>query len=69
MKRGTLGWYRMRAISGAVFGVLGVIIAVQIVVRPAPWNTKLFGFAFVAVALALTIVRTRDYLRARSSGK
>ncbi|GAC1537825.1 MAG: hypothetical protein NVS2B17_10970 [Candidatus Velthaea sp.] len=69
MQRGTLGWYRMRAISGGVFGILGIVIAVQIALRPAPWNTKLFGFAFVAVALALCIVRTRDYLRARGGGK
>jgi len=56
----------MRAISGSVFGILGIVIAVQIALRPAPWSSKLFGFAFVIVALALFVVRLRDYLRARA---
>jgi hypothetical protein len=66
MQRGSLNWYRMRAVSGCMFGVLAVAIAVQVALRPGGWNIKLPGAAFVAVALALAFIRIREYLGARS---
>lgn len=65
MKRYSLGWYRMRAIFGLVFGALGVVIGYEILVRPSPWNSKLVGLAFVAALIGLALVRARDYVRAR----
>ena len=43
MQRRSLGWYKMRAISGSVFGILGIVIAVQIALRPAPLLPRLPG--------------------------
>jgi membrane protein implicated in regulation of membrane protease activity len=66
MRPRSLTWYRTFAISGAFFGVLAIVIAVEVATHPGPWNTKIPGFAFVAVALALAFIRIREYLRARS---
>ena len=66
MQRGSVTWYRMRAVSGSMFGVLAIVIAVEVAQRPGGWNLKLPGVAFVAVALALAFIRIREYLHARS---
>jgi hypothetical protein len=66
MRRGSRSWYRMRAVSGGMFGILAMVIAVEVAQRPGGWSIKLPGAAFVAIALALAFVRVREYLHARS---
>jgi len=65
----TLTHYRMRAISGAMFGVFGIIVAVELAVKPAPVNAKLLAFALPVVMVALAVVRVRDYLRAKAASQ
>ena len=67
MKRGTMGWFRYRMISGLIFSVLGVIIAVELVVRPGAPQSKIAGFAFALVAIGLGITRVVQYVQARST--
>jgi hypothetical protein len=67
VKRGTLGWYRYRMISGAIFSALGVVIAAELVLRPGPWQSKIAGFGFALVAIALGVVRIVQYLHARTA--
>ncbi len=65
MKRGTLGWYRYRMISGVIFSVLGAIIAVELARRPGALQSKIVGFAFALAAIALGIARVVQYIKAR----
>ncbi|HMC47394.1 MAG TPA: hypothetical protein VKJ77_18905 [Caballeronia sp.] len=65
----TLAHYRVRAISGMVFGACAVVVAVELAVKPAPANLKLFAFALPVVMLLLAFVRVRDYLRAKAASK
>lgn len=58
----TLKIARIRAILGALFALLGAGIAVQLLLRPAPFNQKSMGLAFAAVLMGLGIVRVRSYL-------
>jgi hypothetical protein len=67
MQRGTLAWYRLRMFTGILFAVAGIIIGIELIGRPGAPTAKLPGFAFVAVALALSIVRIQQYLKARSA--
>ncbi len=67
MKRGTLGWFRYRMISGIIFSLLGAVIATELVRRPGPPQSKIAGFAFALVAIALGVVRVVQYLAARSA--
>jgi hypothetical protein len=66
MKRGTLGWYRYRMISGVIFSILGVVIATQLVIRPGAPQTKIAGFAFAFVAIALGVVRVVQFAKMRA---
>jgi hypothetical protein len=66
MKRGSMAWFRYRMISGAIFSLLGVVIAVELVLRPGPPQSKIAGFGFALVAVALGVVRIVQYLQARS---
>ncbi len=67
MKRGTLNWYRYRMVSGVIFSVLGVIIATELVLRPGVPQSKIAGFAFALVAIALGVVRVVQFGRARAT--
>jgi hypothetical protein len=67
MKRGTLGWFRYRMISGIIFSILGVIIAAELVQRPGAPQSKIAGFGFALVAIALGVVRIVAYLKARAA--
>jgi uncharacterized membrane protein HdeD (DUF308 family) len=62
-----MAWFRYRMISGAIFSLLGIVIAVELVLRPGPPQSKIAGFGFAVVAIALGIVRIVQYLQARSS--
>lgn len=68
MKRGTLGWYRYRMISGVIFSVLGIIIAAELLLRPGPPQSKIAGFGFAFVAIALGVVRVVQFVGARRAG-
>jgi hypothetical protein len=65
----TLAQYKMRAISGSVFGACGIVVAVELAAKPAPGNAKLFAFALPVAMLLLAFVRVRDYLRARAASQ
>jgi FAD/FMN-containing dehydrogenase len=65
----TLAQYRIRAISGAMFGLCGIIVAVELAIKPAPGNAKLIAFALPVVMVALAVVRIRDYFRARAASQ
>jgi hypothetical protein len=67
VKRGTLGWFRYRMISGAIFTVLGLVIAGELVMRPGPPQSKIAGFGFALVAIALGVVRIVQYVQARAT--
>ena len=54
-----------RALLGAAFALLGLLIALQLAFRIAPLNQKIFGFAFAAVLIGLGAVRIRQYLSVR----
>jgi NhaP-type Na+/H+ or K+/H+ antiporter len=53
----------IRAVLGVLFGLFGIGIAIQVLVRPGP---KYMGLAFACVLIALGFVRVRAYLKARS---
>jgi hypothetical protein len=57
----------MRALSGGVFGVLGIILLVRVLIIPAPLNAKLIGIALPVVMIALAAVRIREYLHGRGA--
>jgi hypothetical protein len=59
---------RLRAILGGVFGGLGIYLAAELLVKPAPFNQKLMGLAFAIVLIGLGAVRIRAYVIARRSG-
>jgi uncharacterized membrane protein HdeD (DUF308 family) len=67
VKRGTMAWFRYRMISGAIFSLLGIVIAVELVLRPGPMQSKIAGFGFAIVAIALGVVRIVQYVQARST--
>ena len=67
MKRGTLGWFRYRMVSGVIFAVLGIGIAVRIVVIQAPFQGKLLGLPFALIAIGLGVVRVVAYLQIRKT--
>ena len=67
MKRGTLGWYRYRMVSGVIFSVLGIVIATELARRPGVVQSKIAGFAFAAVAIGLGVVRVLQYLAAQKT--
>jgi hypothetical protein len=67
MKRGTLSWYRYRMISGVIFSILGVVIATELVLRPGAPQSKIAGFAFALVAMALGVVRIVQFAKARTA--
>jgi hypothetical protein len=62
-----MAWFRYRMISGAIFSLLGIVIAVELVLRPGPVQSKIAGFGFALVAIALGVVRIVQYLQARST--
>jgi hypothetical protein len=65
--RGSLNWYRYRMISGLIFGVLGIVIAARLVLLPGGPQTKIAGFGFALVAIALGTVRLVQYRKARAA--
>ncbi len=67
MTRGSLGWYRYRMISGAIFAVLGIVIAAELVRHPGPPQSKVAGFGFALVAVALGVVRVVQFVRAQAA--
>lgn len=67
MKRGTLGWFRYRMISGVIFSLLGLVIAGELLTRPGPPQSKIAGFAFALVAIGLGVARVVQYRQARVS--
>ncbi len=67
MRRGTLGWFRYRMVSGVIFAVLGLVIAGEIATRPGGWQSKIAGLAFAAVAIGLGAIRVVQYLQARAT--
>lgn len=56
---------RVRAFLGLAFALLGILIAVQLAVRVAPFSQKIFGFVFAAALVGLGVVRVRQYLAVR----
>ena len=54
-------------ISGAIFSLLGVVIAIELMIRPGAPQSKIAGFGFALVAIALGVVRIFQYLQARST--
>ena len=52
---------RVRAVIGAGFAVIGLVIGGELLAKPAPFNQKFLGLAFCAVMIALGIVRVRTY--------
>jgi uncharacterized membrane protein HdeD (DUF308 family) len=67
VKRGSIAWFRYRMISGAIFSLLGIVIAVELVLRPGAVQSKIAGFGFALVAIALGVVRIVQYVQARST--
>jgi hypothetical protein len=65
VRRGTLGWFRYRMISGVIFSVLGIVIAGELLLRPGAPQSKIAGFGFAIVAIALGVVRIVQYRQAR----
>jgi hypothetical protein len=59
----TLRIVRLRAVIGAIFALLGVGIAVEILLRP---GDKRMGLAFAVVLIALGVVRVRTYLKMKN---
>jgi len=66
MKRGSLGWFRYRMISGIIFSIMGLVIATELVRRPGAPQSKIAGLAFALVAIALGVVRIVQFVQARS---
>ncbi len=62
-----MGWFRYRMISGVIFSILGIVIAAELVLRPGAPQTKIAGFGFALVAIALGVVRIVQYLGARTN--
>ena len=56
---------RVRAFLGALFAAAGILIAIQLLVKPVPLNQKAMGLAFAAVLIALGVVRIRMYVVTR----
>ena len=54
-------------ITGVIFGILGLFIAAEVLARPGPLQSKIAGFAFALVAMALCVVRVAQYRQARSA--
>ena len=52
---------RVRAVIGAGFAVIGLVIGAELLAKPVPLNQKFLGLAFSAVMIALGIVRVRTY--------
>jgi hypothetical protein len=52
---------RVRAVIGAGFAVIGLVIGAELIAKPAPLNQKMLGLAFSAVMVALGVVRVRTY--------
>ncbi len=69
MRRGTLGWFRYRMISGLIFSLLGIVIAVELLLRPGAPQSKIAGLGFAVVAIALGAVRIVQYAQARAVGQ
>jgi dolichyl-phosphate-mannose--protein O-mannosyl transferase len=67
MQRYSRQWYAMRAASGALFGILGIILFVRMILVPAAPSAKLIGFALPVVMIALAVVRIREYLSGRKA--
>jgi cytochrome bd-type quinol oxidase subunit 1 len=65
MKRGTLGWFQYRMVSGAIFSVLGCVIVGRLLLYPGPPQSKIVGLAFALAAIALGIVRIVQYWQVR----
>jgi len=65
MQRNSPEIVKIKLVSGCLFGVLGIVLFVRLLMIPAPFQSKLLGFAFPLVAIALAAVRLRDYARAR----
>lgn len=64
-----IGWYRYRAISGAILATVGIVIGVRLTLAPGPLASKVLGYAFVLVTLAFGVVRVQQYRQARETRK
>ena len=60
---------RYRALFGAGFLVLGIIVLVRVVTAPAPPSSKVLGGAFALATIALGTVRLVTFAKARGVGK
>ncbi len=65
MQRNSPAILKVKLVSGSLFGILGVVLFVRMLMIPAPFQSKLLGFAFPLVAIALAVVRLREYALAR----
>jgi hypothetical protein len=65
MKRGSLGWYRYRMISGLIFSLMGIVIGFELLRAPGPLQNKIVGLGFSIAVIALGIARVVQYLQAR----
>ena len=63
----TLNLARIRAMIGSAFALLGIVIAVQLLLKPEPFNQKIMGLGFALVLIALGVVRVRGYLLLRKA--
>jgi len=61
--RPTLAGFKL--VSGTLFGILGIIMFVRVLLIAAPIGQKLIGLAFPVVAVALGAYRLRQYVLLR----
>jgi hypothetical protein len=67
MQRNSPAMLKVKLMSGCLFGILGVVLFVRMLMIQAPLQSKLLGFAFPLVAIALAAVRLREYARGRGT--
>jgi len=56
---------RLKLISGSLFGILGIVMFVRVLLIPVPWNQKVTALALPVVAIAFGAFRLRSYAIAR----
>jgi len=56
---------RLKLISGSLFGILGIVMFVRVLLIAAPWNQKVTALALPVVAIAFGAFRLRSYAIAR----
>jgi hypothetical protein len=58
---------RVKLISGSLFGILGIVMLVRVLLIAAPWNQKVLALALPIVAIAFGAFRLREYAIARGT--